>query len=344
MAHPAETAAVVKADAYGTGALHVIPALEQEGCRTFFVATLAEAEVARKASAWADIYVLDGLLPGTAAAFHAIEAQPVLGSLAEIREWSAFCRSENVRAPAAIHLDTGMTRLGLAADEQAQFLAEPELLASFDLSLAMSHLACADLPEHPKNQAQLAQFRSASAAFPNAAKSLANSAGVFLGPDFHFDLTRPGIALYGGRAVQAGPNPMEPVVYLYGRVAQIRWAEPGETAGYGAAQTLKRRTRVATVSVGYADGFFRALSASDAREGPSGYMGGYRLPMLGRVSMDLTTFDATDLPENLLQRGGWIELLGEQAMVDDLAGYAGTIGYEVLTSLGRRYHRRYIGE
>jgi alanine racemase len=343
MAQPAETAAVVKADAYGTGALHVIPALEKEGCRTFFVATLAEAEVARNTSGQADIYVLDGLLPGTAAAFKAIEARPVLGSLAEIKEWGAFCRSENVRLPAAIHLDTGMTRLGLAAGEQAQLLVESELLASFDLTLVMSHLACADQPVHPKNQAQLGEFRSASAAFPGTAKSLANSAGLFLGPSFHFDLARPGIALYGGRAAQSGANPMEPVVYLYGRVAQIRWAEPCETVGYGAAQTLKRRTQIATVSVGYADGFFRALSASDAREGPSGYVGDYRLPMLGRVSMDLTTFDATDVPEGFLQRGGFIELLGERVTVDELAQYAGTIGYEVLTALGRRYYRSYIG-
>ncbi len=149
---------------------HVIPALEKEGCRTFFVATLAEAEAARKTSSHAQIYVLDGLFPGTCSAFKAIEARPVLGSVAEIREWAAFCRAENVKLPAAIHLDSGMTRLGLTAEEQTQLLAEPELLASFDLCLVMSHLACADQPQHPKNQTQLAQFLSSSAAFHECAK------------------------------------------------------------------------------------------------------------------------------------------------------------------------------
>jgi alanine racemase len=208
----------------------------------------------------------------------------------------------------------------------------------------MSHLACADEPAHPKNEGQRALFEELAALFPGVPRSLANSGGIFLGQGFHFDLTRPGIALYGGRPTFLGPNPMEPVLWLFGRVTQIRWAEAHESVGYGAAQTLKRRTKIATVTAGYADGFFRSASADDARKGPPGYIGEHRLPLLGRVSMDLTTFDATNVPDEALRRGGWIELLGERFSIDDFAASAGTSGYEVLTSLGRRYHRVYLND
>lgn len=344
IAPEAEAAAVVKADAYGLGTRKVVPALEKEGCRTFFVATLREAEAVRKLSDSATIFVLDGLFSGSEKAFAAMRACPVLGSLPELEQWSAFAEQQGTRLPAALHVDTGMNRLGLSASEISHVLAHPELTSPFTLCLLMSHLACADEPDHPKNQEQLARFEALSNAFPEVTRSLANSAGVFLGARFHFDLTRPGIALYGGRAQIKGPNQTTPVVSLYGRIAQMRWAERGETVGYGASQTLKRRTRIATVSVGYADGYFRATSASDFREGPPGYIGEHRLPLLGRVSMDLTTFDATDVPEQLAERGGLVELLGEKVTVDDLAAFAGTIGYEVLTSLGRRYHRVYLDE
>ncbi len=339
----AETAAVVKANAYGLGADRCVPALEREGCRTFFVATPGEAEALRELSPHAAIYALDGLLPETARQFAAIQVRPVLGSLDEIAEWAAHCREARGRLPAAIHLDTGMTRLGLKKSEAQTLAGQPDLLASFEPSLIMSHLVCGDDADSAMNEAQRARFEEVSALFPGVRRSLANSAGVALGPKFHFDLTRPGISLYGGRA-QSTANPMEPAVWLLGRIAQVHWAEPGETVGYGATYTLKRRTRIATVCAGYADGFFRALSASDAREGPSGHIGEYRLPLLGRISMDLTTFDATEAPDGVMKRGGWVELLGEQVTVDDLASLAGTIGYEVLTSLGHRYHRIYVDE
>jgi alanine racemase len=234
-----------------------------------------------------------------------------------------------------------MNRLGLDADAVSALAAQPGLLAQLNPALVMSHLACADEPAHPKTPAQRTQFTALAALLPEAPRSLANSAGVFLGPDYHFDLTRPGIALYGGRAQAKGANPMEPVVTLSGRVAQIRWAERGETVGYGAGHTLKRRTRIATVAAGYADGYLRAASASDARDGAFAVFQGGRLPMLGRVSMDLTMFDATEAPE--VERGGFLELIGEQITVDDLAARAGTIGYEILTSIGRRVHRIYTG-
>jgi alanine racemase len=218
------------------------------------------------------------------------------------------------------------------------------MLSSFRPSLIISHLVCGDLADSAKNEEQRARFEERTAGLQGIPRSLANSAGVALGPQFHFDVTRPGISLYGGRAQSHGANPMEPVAWLFGKVAQLHWAEAGETVGYGATQTLKRRTRVATVCAGYADGFFRGLSASDAREGPAGHIGEHRLPLLGRVSMDLITYDATDAPEDAVGRGGFVEILGGRVTVDDLAGFAGTIGYEALTSLGRRYQRIYVDD
>ena len=342
-AQPAETAGVVKANAYGLGVEPVFLALEKEGCRTAFAATLREAQELR-ASTQAAIYVLDGLLPGTAPLFDEIGARPVLSSLDEATEWGAYGKVRGSPLPAALHVDCGMTRLGLP-EYQARLLAEtPELLPCIGLSLVMGHLACADDAGNAKNEAQLSRFAGLAALFPEIPRSLANSGGIMLGPRFHFELTRPGIALYGGKPNSSAANPMEPVLWLFGRVAEVSTARAGETVGYGASQTLKRRTRIATVTAGYADGYFRAVSASDTRAGPPGYIGAHRLPLLGRVSMDLITFDATDVPEDLVQRGGFIELLGERVTVDDFAAFAGTISYEVLTSLGRRYHRVYVDD
>lgn len=344
MARGAETAAVVKANAYGLGAEQCVPLFEEDGCRCFFVATLGEAEAVRSFSARAMIYALNGLFPNTAARFDELNVRPVLGSLEEVAEWAAYARSVKQRLPAAIHIDTGMERLGVPAYELEQLAKDGESLDAFRPSLIVSHLACGDNVENPKNEEQRALFEGRAAPFVGVPRSLAASSGVLLGPAYHFDVTRPGIALYGGRAQNSEPNPMEPAVWLFGRIAQTHWAEPGETVGYGATHTLKRRTRIATVCAGYADGFFRALSASDAREGPAAHIGVHRLPLLGRVSMDLVTFDATDAPEDAVQRGDWLELLGGRVTVDDWADFAGAIGYEVLTSLGSRYHRIYVDE
>ncbi len=341
----AETAAVVKANAYGLGAGRCVPALAMEGCRTFFVATFAEAEALRALSPDPAIYVLDGLLPENAALYEELRVRPVLGSAEEVSEWAAYCQSRGKKLPAAIHLDTGMARLGLKPHEALQLARNRGTLASFELSLVITHLACGDDAGSAMNDAQRTLFAELSALFPGVPRSLSNSAGIFLGPQFHFDVTRPGISLYGGNAQFNASNPIEPVVWLFGRIAQIHWAEAGQTVGYGAMHTLKRRTRIATVCIGYADGYFRAFSASDARpDGPPAYAGEHRLPLLGRVSMDLITYDATDVPEGLLHRGGWVEVLGSRVTVDDLASFGGTIGYEVLTSLSHRYHRIYLDE
>jgi alanine racemase len=274
-ASPAECAAVVKADGYGVGARKVAQALAGHGCGTFFVATLSEAETLRALLPGVTIYVLDGLLPGSGRDFKALNARPVLGGMAEIEDWSAFCRAENVRLSAAIHIDTGMNRLGLKADEQRRLLADQSVLDGFGVSMLMSHLACADTPDDPKNAAQREAFLRFCAGLPPAPLSLANSAGTFLGPNFHFDLTRPGIGLYGGNPFSSRPNPMEPVIRLYGRILQIENANAGETVGYGASLQLTRPTRYVTVSVGYADGYLRALGSSDQHRGAIAHIDGH---------------------------------------------------------------------
>jgi alanine racemase len=241
-------------------------------------------------------------------------------------------------------MDTGMTRLGLTAEDAVLVAQDRESLDSFELTLVMSHLACADDRGSPRNDAQRKRFEDLSALFPGVRRSLANSAGIHLGSEFHFEMTRPGISLYGGRALCTGAEPVEPAAWLFARIAQVRWADAGETVGYGGMTTLTRKTRIMTACAGYADGYMRAASASNSRAGPCGFAGPYPLPLLGRISMDLMTFDATDVPEGSVMRGGWVELLGERVTVDDLAAFAGTIGYEVLTSLGRRYHRVYVDE
>ena len=344
LAAPAETAAVVKANAYGLGAAGAFRVLQAEGCRTAFVATPSEAQELRGIFPQPAIYALSGLLPGTAPLFEEAAARPVLSSLDEVAEWAAYCKGRGKPLPAAVHIDTGMSRLGLPEAQTRQLARMPELLSAFSLCLIVSHLVCGDEADNSKNEEQLALFAALTSLFPGVPRSLANSAGILLGPRFHFDLTRPGIGLYGGRPNAGGTNPMEPVLWLFGRAVEVAWAEAGQTVGYSATQALKRRTRIATVAAGYADGYFRAASSSDGREGAAAYAGEYRLPLLGRVSMDLLTFDATDAPEEAVRRGGFIELLGARVTVDDLAERAGTIGYEVLTSLGRRYHRVYVDE
>jgi alanine racemase len=342
MAASAECAGVVKGDGYGVGAAQVARALAAEGCRTFFVATLSEAHALRPAIDDAALYVLDGLSPGSALDFTAVAARPVLGSLGEVEEWAGFCASHGMALPSALHIDTGMNRLGLKAAEQQAVLADPERLDAASIGLLMSHLACADTPDHPKSREQLAHFSAFAGKLPPMRLSLANSSGVLLGDEFHFDLLRPGIALYGGNPFAASANPMEPVVRVYARILQVGEAAAGETVGYGAAQTLTRPTRYSTVAAGYADGYFRALGATDTRPGAVGFIDRQPVPMLGRISMDLTVFDVSDLPPEAVQRGGFIELIGPQFTVDDAASLAGTIGYEILTSLGPRYTRLYV--
>ena len=341
-ATPAECAAVIKADGYGCGIEKVAVALAKAGCRTFFVADLDEARRVRSVASEPAIYVLNGLLPGTAAAFADIRARPVIGSMVELAEWDAFTSANQWRGGAALHVDTGMNRLGISVNEAAA-LAPRIRAENHGISLLMSHLACAEQPEHPLNARQINVFREVRILYRGIPSSLANSSGIFLGAAAHCDLVRPGVALYGVNPIPGQSNPMRPVIELQARIAQVRNVPRGETIGYDAAWTAKHATRIAVVAVGYADGYLRAASASDEAPGADAIVAGKRCPLAGRVSMDLLAIDITELPDGAARRGDLAILIGDEITVDALASAAGTIGYEVLTSLGRRYHRVYRG-
>jgi len=337
-AAPAECAAVVKANAYGTGIEKAAGALAKAGCNSFFVATPAEAEKLRNILGSAVIYVLDGLMPGFGRFFAAHDLRPVLGSIEEIEEWGKFCANLEPPPAAAIHIDTGMNRLGLEAADVEKLAKRADLLSGLNISLVMSHLACGDTPEHRKNPEQLAAFEKLRRLLPKAPASFANSAGIFLGSPYHFDLVRPGIALYGGEAVTGAANPMRRVIRIEAQIAQIRDISPGTSIGYGAAYICKAPSRIATLPIGYADGILRNCGESGAHVCVSGHPA----PIVGRISMDLITIDVTGISPQIAHRGAWVELVGRHYSVDDLARHAGTIGYEILTSLGNRYERVYV--
>jgi alanine racemase len=356
---PAECAGVIKANAYGCGAGPVARALAGAGCKTFFVATLDEARVVRQAlssealssealssegakSPPPAIYVLDGFFQNSGDAYARIDARPVIGELNELAEWDVFCRRSGWSGGAAVHIDTGMNRLGLTITE-AQGIVPRINAGDHGITLVMSHLACAENLNHPLNGKQLAAFREIASLYSGVPAALSNSSGVFLGAQFQFDMVRPGAALYGVNPTPEADNPMQPVVDLKARIVQIRNVERGDGVGYGGTWTARRPTRLAIVSAGYADGYFRAASANDGTRGAEVVVAGKRCPIAGRVSMDLIAVDITDLPHNAVRRGHMVTLIGEGITVDELAHHFGTIGYEVLTSLGRRYTRVYKG-
>jgi len=340
---PAECAAVIKANAYGCGIEPVARALARAGCKTFFVATLEEAAVARAAVPAATLYVLNGFIQNTGDTYAKLNARPVIGELNELAEWDVFCRRTGWAGGAAIHIDTGMQRLGLTVTD-AQGLIPRINAGDHGISLVMSHLACAESLHNQMNARQLAAFREVASLFAGVPASLSNSSGIFLGSAFQFDMVRPGAALYGVNPTPEADNPMQPVVELKARVMQIRNIERGETVGYGGIWTARRPTTLAIVAAGYADGYFRACSSSDGMRGADVIVAGKRCPVAGRISMDLMTVDITDIEKNAVRRGHLVTLIGEGITVDELAHHFGSIGYEVLTSLGPRYTRVYKGD
>jgi alanine racemase len=340
MTIPVECAAVVKADAYGCGIEQVIPALTKVGCRTFFVADVAEGRRVRAVAQDAVIYVLNGLMPGTAGAFADANLRPVINSPTELAEWDAFVSSNSWRGGAALHVDTGMNRLGLTPAEAAAIA--PRLVAeTHGFNLLMSHLACADIPNHPMNDQQVRLFREIRILFRGLPSALANSAGMFLGGTLHCDLVRPGIALFGGNPTLGKKNPMRAAIEIKGRITQIREIKKGDTVGYGATWTAPRPSRLAVIAAGYGDGYPRAAGADKARPAANVVIAGKLCPLVGRVSMDVLAVDVTDLPTGIARRGELATLVGGAIGIDDLAAAAGTISYEILTNLGRRYHRNY---
>ncbi|HEY4044639.1 MAG TPA: alanine racemase [Rhodopila sp.] len=324
--HPwGPVACVVKADAYGLGAPQVAFALHRAGCRHFFVAYLNEALAIRDIVPGAMLAVLGGLIPGTEDDFVANQLTPVLGSLDEIGRW---------RGDAILHVDTGMSRLGLSPDDLATLRADRARLGGLTIRYVMTHLVSSEIPDNPINAVQRQRFAAARAMLPPAPRSVANSSGIFLGAEFGSDLARPGAALYGINPTPGQANPMRCVVRLSVRVLAVRQVATGTSVGYNGTWIADRPSRIATAALGYADGFHRSLSGRG-----SACFDGAPVPLVGRVSMDLTTFDVTDHPA--VGPGSWLDVLGPHLSPDDVALAAGTNGYEVLTSLGRRFHRVY---
>lgn len=333
----AAVAGVVKADAYGLGMAPVAKRLAQEDCDNFFVARLEEGIALRPLVPSARIFVLDGAQSGTVPALISHRLIPVLNSLDEIKAWSAAARSHGA-LDAAIHVDTGMNRLGLPAYELATLVAEAaKRLSGLHIALVMSHLACADEPAHPMNGEQLLRFRAALARLPPVSASLASTGGVLLGKDYAFDMVRPGIGLYGGNPQGGRPNPFAVAAVLTGRILQRRRVDKNESVGYGATYRSAHPTVLATVALGYADGLMRAMGHRGR-----GAIGGTRVPIVGRVSMDLVTLDVGGVPEAHSAPGNDVEFFGDTVTLDDAATAAGTVAYEILTSVGSRAVRHYV--
>jgi alanine racemase len=337
---PAEAAAVIKADGYGCGLEPVTALLYHAGCRTFFVADIAEGRRARRIAPEATIYVLNGLPPRTAPVFAENYLRPVIGSLPELAEWDTFVGQSQWRGGIAIHVDTGMNRLGLTPEEAAAVAARMNS-ENHGIALIMSHFVAAQIGDHPLNERQIRLFREIRAMFRGVSASLANSSGIFLGASAHCDLVRPGAALFGVNPTPGEPNPMRPVITLQGRIVQLRQIESGATVGYDAVWTARRPARIAIASVGYADGYPRTGSATDERPGGEAIVAGQRCPLAGRVSMDLLAIDVSTVPEGQVRRGDLVTLIGGELDLDKVAARLGTIGYEILTRLGHRYARIY---
>lgn len=332
----ADCAAVVKADAYGLGAPQVARALFDQECRHFFVAHFSEALAVRQALPEKDaiIYVLNGPYGADAQAFAAGGFVPVLNTPRDIAYFADFAKASGKRQPAILHIDTGMNRLGLSGKETGGLTKD--LLAPLDIRYVMSHLACGDEVDHPMNREQLESFKTLTGGLGLPFRlSLANSAGILLGEDYHFDLVRPGCGLYGIHPLSSGPNPMAGTVTLKARIVQARSIDRTSTVGYGATYSVTPPANCVTVSVGYADGYLRSATTRGTV-----VINGEKCPVIGRVSMDSIIVDVTKL-KTPAEEGGWAEIIGPHQTVDEVAAQAGTIGYEILTSLGKRYKRNY---
>jgi alanine racemase len=338
-AAPAACSAVLKSDAYGLGAVPIATALYAEGCRHFFVAHIDEGISLRQHLALdATIFVLHGPMPGTAHSFIEHQLVPVLNSLAQLAEWRRLAHQRRQTLSAVLQVDSGMSRMGLSGTEVDTLLSGPQGLEGIALRFVMSHLACADEAGNPMNQQQLERFNALRQRLPACPASLANSSGIFLSKDYHFDLVRPGAALYGIAPSAGRPNPMRPVVRLQGKIIQTRSIEPGDHVGYSRRYQASEAKQVATVALGYADGWLRTMSNCGMA-----FVDGMPVPQIGNISMDSITLDVSGLPQERVQAGSLVDLICARHPVDAVAALAGTIGYEVLTSLGPRFYREYVG-
>lgn len=334
----ARCGAVVKANAYGLGMLPIVQALQKTKCRDFFVAYLDEGIALRSIlDSTYNIYVLNGLFPHNVKPFLDYQLAPVLNDIEQLKLWVQLCQENNYNYPAALQFDTGMSRFGLDIGDIN--IIKQQSLYPFVPTLIISHLACADAPLHPANQQQLHKFTTIKTYFPSIPASLSASSGIFLGNDWHFDLVRPGAALYGINPIPEEKNPMQPVISLRSKILQLRHIPKGASVGYGATFTAPKPLYLAIVSLGYADGFFRNLS--NKIQVNHIHYPEIALPIVGRISMDCLCIDITNLPINTIHIADEIEIIGSHCSLDKIAKTADTIGYEILTSLGNRFHRIY---
>ena len=337
-ANPTKVAAVVKANAYGLGVDKIAPLLQNSGCDIFFVATLDEAVQLRSILPHAEIHVFNGILPGWPKVMIEHRLRPVLNSLEQVNLWHKHAQNMETTLVADLHIDTGMSRLGLPPNEVKKFLQTPFYSNTIKLDLVLSHLSNADNPDHQMNLEQLKKFQAIAKLFKSKRFSLAASSGIFLGTNYHFDLVRPGIALYGGNPLLGRANPMLQVLRLQAKILQIRSVDAPQTVGYGAAYKVPGKMRIATVAIGYGDGYLRSLSNTG-----KAWVETYEIQVVGRISMDLTTVDVTSVPAHLAQVGALVDFVGPSQTIDQIALSAGTIDYEFLTRLGQRFHREYTG-
>lgn len=329
----------IKGAAYGLGLAPVAQALWAVGARHYFVARPMEGQELRAVLPNADIYVLDGYYRGQAEFYIRNALIPALSNFDEAKAWAKDAEG----SACALHVDSGINRLGFTTEEFAALVADGALRARLNIKLLMSHLACSDEPDHPLNAKQHAAFSKLRKMLPDVPASFANSSGIYLGEDYSYDVVRPGVALYGGNPLPGKPNPMKPVVTLHAKVMQMRLVKQGDTIGYSATWTAPRDSRIAILGAGYRDGIPRKLSSLRS-DGPGQvFIAGRSVPIVGRVSMDMMACDVTGIPEGEIERGTLAEIFGPNISVDEAAGVAGTISYELLTHLGNRYHRRYIG-
>ena len=335
---PASCAAVVKADAYGLGIGQIAPALWDAGCQQFFTATFREGIKLRSFLPDAEVYVLEGVTEVSLQAFCEHALVPVLISPAHAVLWAGQAREMGHPLPAIIHLDTGMTRLGFGEPELREFLQNRDDLEWLDTRYIMTHYACADEPEQAKTRQQLEQFDRLRALLPPAPTSVGNSAGGLLGEPWSGNMARVGIALFGGNPYLGDKPALKPVLRIQSRVLQLREIAAGTTVGYGATHTADSRTMIATVGTGYADGYPWSLGNRGVAS-----VAGHRVPVVGRVSMDLITLDVTGVPPELVQPGQMVDLIGPDVSLEEVAERAGTVNYEILTRLSQRARRKFLG-
>ena len=343
------TAAAVKADGYGLGMTAISKALYQAGCRMFFTAHLAEAVTLRSALTrqgydGANIAVLEGFDQPDLPDYSAHQLTPVINHSQQAEMLAAYQRQTQAALPAILHIDTGMNRLGYGKDTRSLLADKDSGLQEIELQLVMSHLACSDDPSDDYNRYQLEQFTQLIQPFAHIPKSLCNSGGIFLPSDYHFQLTRPGIALYGSMPDPATPDsPLHPVLSWQADIVQIRTLQTGERAGYGGEFIARTPTRLATIAAGYADGYARALYQPDRGQIATVEIAGKIVPLAGRVSMDVLIADVTSLTDAELETADHACLLGPHYSLTEMATDLDTISYEILTGLGDRPARLYDG-